>query len=261
MKYLLKHLILIAITTLVLLVLVFMWLRAYTHHGEKLTLPDYIDKPLSQSRQDAHERDFEIVVTDSVFIVGKAGGIIQDQNPKPGSQVKRNRKIYAVVSKNNADLLKVADLPRLYGEKYSIKERELLKAYEIKSETVDYVYDSGLPDMIMEVRYKGKTIVDNQGRKDDFEIPKGGTLQFVLSKKSGGYFPIPNLVCLSYEEAKFLLDNNLLTLGERSTDGSVTDLAQSYVSSQTPSYIEGGDIKQGDTIHVVLTGVIPPQCQ
>jgi len=137
-----------------------------------------------------------------------------------------------------------------------------MKGFEVKSNVQEYVFDAGLPDMIMEVKYKGKTIVDRAGREDDFEIPKGGTLDFVLSKKSGGSFPIPDLVCQTYEQAKFILDNSLLTLGERSTDGSeITDLSSAYVYKQEPPYVPDETIAQGEVVNLYLTADLPASCQ
>lgn len=261
MKRIGKHFLILILITIAVLIGILQWLKWYTHHGEQLVLPDYIDKPLLQAKNDATDRNFEIVVTDSVFLVGRAGGIIYDQNPKPGSQVKRSRKIYAIITKSDADMIKVRNLPRLYGERFSIKEKELIKGFEVKSNVVEYVYDAGLPDMIMEVKYKGKTIVDREGRQDDFEIPKGGTLDFILSKKSGGSFAIPNLVCQTYEEAKFILDNSLLTLGERSTDGSdIVDLSAAYVYKQEPAYTTDGQIAQGEIVNLYLTAQQPENC-
>ncbi len=260
MKRVAKHIAIILALILLLLIGALQWLKWYTHNGEKLVLPDYIDKPYVQAVDDAKERSFEIIITDSVFLVGKSGGLIINQNPRPGSEVKRKRKIYVTVTKTQADMISVANLPRLYGESYELKQQQLAKGYELESEIIDYIYDSGQPDMIMEVKYRGKVIVDRQGRKDDFEIPKGGKLQFVLSKSSGGEFTMPDLVCKNYDQAKFLIENSLMTLGEVSTDGTVTDLNTAVVYRQDPPYSSGIQLIQGDTINLYLTKDLPPGC-
>jgi len=108
MKRIGKHLLILSLIAIAVIIGILQWLKWYTHHGEELILPDYIDKPLVQAENDAADRNFEIVVTDSIFLVGRPGGIIYDQNPKPGSKVKRKRKIYTIVTKSGADMIKVA---------------------------------------------------------------------------------------------------------------------------------------------------------
>ena len=63
-------------------------------------------------------------MNDSVHIVGRQGGMIINQNPKSGSLVKENRKIYVTVTKYNPDKLTLKDLPVLYGADFEQKRKE-----------------------------------------------------------------------------------------------------------------------------------------
>ena len=94
-----KNLAFIALFLMGIFLIVTLWLRWYTHHGESLLLPDYRDFSIEDARNDAEKKSFELLVADSVFIVGKKGGLILDQNPKGDSKVKQNRKIYVTVTK------------------------------------------------------------------------------------------------------------------------------------------------------------------
>ena len=57
--------------------LTLLWLRFYTNHGQELEMPDYIGVQLDEASKNAEDKTFQIVVTDSVHIVGTAGGEIQ----------------------------------------------------------------------------------------------------------------------------------------------------------------------------------------
>lgn len=235
-------------------------LRIYTHHGQKLRMPDYINSPLKTAREDAEDRTFKIVVTDSVFIVGKPGNIILSQNPNPNVYVKENRTIYVTVTKSRAEKVRVKDLPRLYGEKFSLKAKELKIGYKIESEVIGKAYDPGPEDHILAVLYYGDTIVTSTHRKGNVEIEKGSKLQFILSKQTGGLVSIPNLRCRRFAEAKFLLSSFGLYIHISEESEDVPDLNQAFVKFQQPLYDPAGKIRMGDTIQVTLSPTIPVNC-
>ena len=95
-----------------LLMLVFGWLRCYTKHGESREVHNYIGLDLEDARDKAVKRSFNIVISDSLYVRDKEPNVVLDQNPKPLSEVKENRrKIYLKAGwitedKNILDLLK-----------------------------------------------------------------------------------------------------------------------------------------------------------
>src|SRR5699024_6965010 len=135
------------------------------------------------------------------------GGIIIDQNPKKNSEVKQNRKIYVTVTKFTPDKIKVSQIPELYGKDFERKKKELEESFEINSEILGYEYDRGAPDQILKVLHNNEEIITSEFRKDEVEIEKGGTLQFVLSKNIGGALVMPDLICRTYSEAAFYVEN------------------------------------------------------
>ncbi len=238
---------------------VLMWLRYYTNHGQKLELPDYVGMEYSKAESDAGDKSFQLIVNDSIHIVGRKGGEIVDQNPEAYSKVKENRKVYVTLTKYNADVLKVSSLGVMYGQDYESKKNEL-SHLSISSEIKGYNYDTGEPNHILEVWYKGQPIITRNGRKDNIEIEKGGTLQFVLSKKQGGYVAIPNLNCTTYGAAKFILESSNLKLGEVNDSGPINDRTNAYVLSQDPPFIAGETISMGEYINLTIVQERPSNC-
>lgn len=222
-------------------------------------LPDYIGMNISEASDLAKEATFNIIVNDSVHIIGKPGGEIRDQNPKPNSKVKENRKVYVTTTKYIADRIKVRGLPSLYGREYERKAKELAFV-DINCKIRDYKYDEGEPNHILEVYYKGETIISRSGRKDDVEIEKGSTLEFLVSKPEGGEMAIPDLVCMDFESATFLINGLKLKVGEITSSDKITDRSSAYVVGQSPAYSSESSMEIGDMIQLTLSQEKPANC-
>jgi len=257
-KTFLKHFALIIGFFILLIIGILWWLNIYTNHGQQLVLPDYRNIKVEEASKDAEENKFKIVVDDSTHIVGKPGGIIIDQNPKPKSKVKENRKIYVTVTKYNADKVKVKDLPSLYGRNYESKKREL-SMLKINSKIKGYKYDKGSPNYILEVFYNGKSIISKEGKKGDIEIEKGETLEFILSRKSGGSTDLPNLRCMEVEQAIFLIESRNLKLGLVRKDGQLVSEHVGYVTKQIPAAID--NLPMGSVVDLYINDELPSDCK
>jgi beta-lactam-binding protein with PASTA domain len=255
-----KHVGLIFLALLFCLILTFMWLRRYTRHGQQLECPDYTGQILEDAMEDAKSKSFRMTVMDSVHIVGKRGHEIIRQHPLPNSLVKEKRTIYVTVTKYVADKIPLGRLPALYGKSFEHKKAELKQGFEILAEVVGRQYDPGEPDHILAVIYQGDTILDRNQRGSDVMIEKGSTLGFILSQRTGGRIPIPNLICMTYAEAQFLLENSGLQIMEIIQEDQIVDLNSAYVSGQVPD-AEEGMIEQGSGMRLSLTREKPLQCQ
>ena len=158
-------------------------------------MPDYSGYQYEEAVKDAARKKFRMSIQDSLHILGKPGGEILKQNPAPGSLVKSGRMIYVTITKRSPDKILSGRLPELYGKNYDRKKRELEEHFEIKSRIVDTKYDPGDPGQILEVRYKGKALMDAKGRDNEVQIEKWDYLEFVISARSGGKVEIPDLRC------------------------------------------------------------------
>ena len=237
----------------------FTWLRGYTHHGQQLELPDYVGANLADVTEQVREDGFRITIIDSVYLVGKPGHMIIQQNPPAGSMVKENRNVYVTITKKTADLIAFDRLPILYGKEFNRKRRELYQSFEINAEIVGKKFDPGEPNHILEVRYEGEVISNASGRKEDIQISKGGTLQMIVSERVGGELAIPDLVCKTFAEARFIIENSNLNLGEVITDGQIGIVDSAFVTGQVPDPGEGV-MYMGDVIRLSISKVKPANC-
>ncbi|GEM_PF-137310 len=233
-KRLWTHLLILTLLSIVIIWAVFFWLDNFTRHGQKLLIPDYIEKPIELAASDAADRSFEIVVADSVFFVGEEGGIIKRQNPKPGSKAKEGRKIYVTVTKYLPEMVSISALPPLYGEDYEIKSRELGVGFDLKTEIIDETFDAGPEGHIMKVLHDGQLIVSEEHRNDSYKIERGETLSVIVSKSSGGLIDVPDLRCKTLQEARFQLSAMQLSIGEIELIGATENMDLAYVTDQIP---------------------------
>ncbi len=236
----------------------FLWLKMYTHHGQELELPDYTGFQYEDAARDAKRKKFRMSVLDSIHVLGKPGGEILKQDPAPHSLVKQKRMIYVTITKRSPDKIMSGRLPEMYGKSYERKKRELAEHFEIKSKVVDKRFDPGESGQILEVRYKGKTIMDSRRRENDVPILKGDVLDFVISEKSGGIVEVPNLECKTYEEAQFLLENLGLVVGEVTERGNIETMASAYIIDQDPE--EGEEIMMETPILITVSQNKPGKC-
>jgi len=237
-----------------------MWLRFYTNHGQKLELPNYVNQNYEEAQEDAKSKTFEIIVTDSIHKVGKEGGLIIDQNPTPGSMVKEQRKIYVNITKYSPDSIKIGDLPILYGNDFDQKRTEL-KYLDITSKIKSEKYDPGEPNHILEVWYNDKLIIDNKPVDAKFEIDKGGTLEFVISKREGGKGLIPDLICQESSAAETMALLSKFQIGRVIEEGEIADKNTAFVISQSPISDGLSELSFNSEITVTIAQKRPKDCQ
>lgn len=242
---------------LALRILVGSFLRLYTHHGEKIEVPNWEKISIEEASKEAQDRQIRLVIEDSVFIIGEDGGMILKQTPAEGSNVKRNRKVYVTITKHAPDMIPVAQLPMLYGKDFERKKVELEASFGIQCKVVDYEYDQGEPEQIMRVLYQGAEIVNSGGRRDEVTVEKGGTLEFVLSKNTDGALYMPDLTCKTYDEAVFYLKNLNLVVGQVHEDGAV-DRSSALVYDQSPR--PRANIVTSDTVEIFISNDVSIDC-
>ncbi len=240
-----------------MLLIISTWLHCYTNHGDSLQVHDYIGMPLAEVIEKAEARSFDIIVTDSIFLVGKPPHTVLEQSPGPLSRVKKNRKIYLTVTKSTPD--KVL-LPNLAGgnddfNQYSRK----LKRLSLEAQIVGRRFSNKLEkNTILEVIFQGDTITAQL--EEGIKIPMGSELGFIVSNKSGGRVPIPNLICKKYNAGEFLVQSNSLNIGSIVEDATVTDRKTAFIWKQVPRYNASGSVRIGAQVDLFLTQNRPDNC-
>lgn len=117
-------------------VILFNTLDAYTHHGEKVSVPSVEGMKYYEAEALLDQNGFVAVIADSTYKKSAKPGAVLDQTPKAGSLIKQGRIVYLTVNLNGEPLVKMPDLV----DNSSFREAEItLKALGFKLTAPTYV--------------------------------------------------------------------------------------------------------------------------
>ena len=103
--------------------LAFELLDTYTHHGEKVEVPNVVDMQGYDAEKLLDEKDLIAIVSDSDYNERKKPGVVLAQMPKPGNAVKSGRIVYLTINRRGEAPARMPDLIR--NTTVRIAERQL----------------------------------------------------------------------------------------------------------------------------------------
>ena len=179
-------------------------LNSYTRHDKVYTMPDFVGQDFQQVKRE-HARDFNFILIDSVYPKGQEPGSIYQQDPLPGSKIKKGRNVYAIIV---AVTPEKTTMPNLKG----ISLREAIGRLESSGLDVDHLdyMTYSYKNNVIDQYYEGAPIATGT------ELVKGSkiTLRVGLGDdKTSAKIKIPNLIGKTAEEVKHLLNLAGLNLG------------------------------------------------
>ncbi len=223
----------------------FLWIKyidIYTHHDEHIVLPDFYGVHIQDLDSVCQELDLRYVIIDSVFNKKEEKGIVLEQDPRAGTNVKENRRIYFTI---NALQNKVITFP--YITDLSLRQ------------TVRKLESLGL--VVGELEYKpdlAKNVVLNQKVngiqiKEGQELFLGTIVDLVIgSGLSDKTTSIPNLLGLNLQKAQTEIKVASLNLGAVIFDEGIIDSTNAMVYKQNPELNEKIKVKLGTSIDIYL---------
>jgi len=223
----------------------FLWLKyidIYTHHDEHIVLPGFYGVHIQDLDSICQELDLRYIIIDSVFNKKEEKGIILEQDPRAGTNVKENRRIYFTI---NALQNKVITFP--YITDLSLRQ------------TVRKLESLGL--VVGELEYKpdlAKNVVLNQ-KVNGIQIKQGqelflGTIVDLVigSGLSDKTTSIPNLLGLNLQQAQTEIKVASLNLGAVIFDEGIIDSTNAMVYKQNPKLNEKIKVKLGTSIDIYI---------
>ncbi len=252
----LKNLGLLAAFFLVIFLVTTNWLKCYTKHGESMQVDSYKGMDIKDAIRKARSRNLSVVVLDSIWQEGRPANQVADQTPSPLSRIKEDRTIYLTIYKAKGDPIL---LPEFRSSGYDFNDyKGKLKQRKVNSVVRERKFDSKQEEnTILQMFYKGQEVNENDLRKG-FEVYKGDTLEFVVTKQSTEWVILPNLVCSKYDRAVFVITGNKLSVGN--VYGDVYDQQEAYVYKQDPPYEPDQRIRIGQQVNIYLTDELPVGC-
>jgi beta-lactam-binding protein with PASTA domain len=240
-----------------LFVFLFWWLTCYTRHGESLQVPNFVGMSVKDAARKAERRSLEVEISDSLFVEGEAPGRVVEQSPAANSRVKVGRTLYLTITKFQPDEV---TLPSIFSgsdelDTYTRKLARLGVRYRVAAR----VFDARLEEnTILHVLLDGDTVTQLLDR--GVRVDKGATIDLIVTERGGTTVPIPDLVCMRYDAARFLLNSNNLSVGTVDGEDALTDKASAYVWRQEPAFDPEGVLRMGRQVDLYLIQERPTGC-
>ncbi|MEN9350428.1 MAG: hypothetical protein RL372_1406 [Bacteroidota bacterium] len=243
-----------------LLIVFFLSLGWITGYGKTAKVVSVVGQSYVAAQQQLEKEGFEVVILDSIYVDSIAKLAVIRQTPEADEIVKAGRTIYLTI---NRMVPPQVEMPSLVG--FSLKSAELyLQSLQLKLGSVTYKPDFAR-NAVLDQLFNGVPIA--QGVK----IPLGSTIGLVIGTGVGGEeTDMPNLVGLTYIDAKNLLLLQHINIGSVLSLETIKDSATSFVFRQTPGYLSTkldsltgmplpNKIRQGQLVDLYLSNTAPPK--
>ena len=193
-------------------------MRAGTRHGARRTVPDFSGVALHDAQRIARKHDLQLHINDSLFVPAYEGGIVLDQLPEGGVEVKPGRTVYITI---NSFRQKMVPVPYVAGRSL----RQAKNMLEIAGlEIAELVYRPDIAtNYVLEEYCDGKQIT--QSTRMEAEMGSGVTL-YVGVESGRETTVVPRLVGLPLMQAKGRLWELGLNVGKVDFDEGVNLLNQ-----------------------------------
>jgi beta-lactam-binding protein with PASTA domain len=231
----------ITLITLGLLYLFFNSLNWLTNHGKQTTVPALMGKNMREAVKELEKMGFRIDI-DSTYKSNSAPLEVLFQEPEAGTSVKIGRTIFLTINKKIPPSI---EMPNLVNMSF---RNALLTMHSYYLEMGDTSYR---PDVaagaVLEQWVNGKQITPGT------LIPFGTKINLVIGEGLSGEQPVPNLIGMTWADAKLLLDSLSLT-SNVIWEGPLADSNTAIIYMQQPEALNELDfrnsIPEGDIIDI-----------
>ncbi|MCI9244317.1 MAG: PASTA domain-containing protein [Alistipes sp.] len=222
------NLLLIAAIILAMAVVAHVVMQIGTRHGSRRTVPDFSGVQLLEAQRLARRHDLKLQINDSLFVPAYEGGIVLDQLPKGGVEVKPGRTVYLTI---NSFRQKMVPVP-------FVADRSLRQAKNMLEiaglEIAQLIYRPDMATNYVLDEYFGRQRITETTRVEA-EMGSGVTL-YVGVQPGHNVTVVPQIIGLSLRDAKSRLWELGLNVGKVAFDDGINLLNQkdAHVYMQSP---------------------------
>lgn len=219
---LVKHLIWMLVITAGILILVAIFIKIYSRHGQEYEMDNlaglqYHEVTLNNPLQ------LRFVIVDSIYNSDTDPGIILSQDPLPGTLVKKNRKVYLTISSREPESVIMPDL-------IDMSLRQAVSQLMSEGLTIGHLYfvESQYRNAIQSQSIKGRKIMAGQ------KINRGSVIDLSVGKGPNDLGTVvPVVIGKTREQAQRALFSSSLNISEHFNSG-VVNKAAAMIYKQEP---------------------------
>ncbi|MFI3292671.1 MAG: PASTA domain-containing protein [Rikenellaceae bacterium] len=217
----------------------------FTRHDARCTVPQLKGLIFTEAEYVAKDMDLNIVINDSLYAPMYEGGMVLDQLPKAGVDVKPGRTVYVTI---NAFGKKKVQVPYVAGR--SLRQaKNMLEVAGLQIERLVYKYD-------MATNYVLAEYLDNTqiSATTDVEavVGSGVTLHVGMSR-TDWKTAMPLLTGMTLSQAKSKLWESGLNVGKVTLPDGVSEYTKDRAKVYRQSVYQGADVTYGTNIAISLT--------
>mgnify|MGYP002516777229 CR=1 FL=1 len=239
------HAVLIALTLVVIILGSSILMSLITRHGTHRTVPDFMGVKIADAERIADDERLEIIINDSLFVPAYEGGVVLDQLPKGGVEVKAGRKVYVTI---NSFREKMVAVPYVAGR--SLRQaKNMLEVAGLGIEKLIYEEDIATNYVLAEI-VEGKEM--SKESKVEIEMGSGVVLKVGVEPDRNTTI-VPKAIGQSLQTAKSRLWEQGLNIGKVNFDEGVNLLNQKDARVYRQSLNHNATTTLGATVDLWLT--------
>ena len=136
-NYVVRNIVLAVSLLVIVLFAANLLLNLFTRHNKHVEVPDFMNMTLDEALAASRGDKLRIEVNDSLYVPAFDPGVILEQRPAAGTEVKPGRRIYVTV---NSSQQRMIDVPYVAG--YSLRQaKNILETAGLEIEKLVYVDD------------------------------------------------------------------------------------------------------------------------
>lgn len=221
-------------------------LKLVTRHSYALSVPYFTGLTLEDAIKTAADRNLRIEVFDSVYLNDFERGTVVDQHPKPGFQVKKDRKIFLTLNAVNPEKVVVPNLIDLTFR----QARARLESFGLEVGTISYEPDIAI-NIVLAQKRGGSNLIPGDS------VIKGSAVDIVLGKGlSEEETSVPNLIGYTHDQAQVVASDRFLSIGAVVPDNTILtdeDGINAIIFRQKPEANGKERMLMGSAIDIWLT--------
>jgi beta-lactam-binding protein with PASTA domain len=240
-----RNLVFAVCAILVFMAVVSVALNLFTRHNRYKEVPDFVGIQLVEVERMADKEKLRIEVLDSVYAPIYDGGVVLEQQPAAGTEVKSGRRIFVTITSYRQ---KTVEVPYVTG--FSLRQaKNMIEVAGLEIKELQYVNNIATNNVLVMLDGRDTILRDTHLQK---EVGMGVTL-IVGRAEDALLVEVPKIVGLTLSEAKSRLWERGLNVGKITIDDDINLVNQreAKVYKQSRSY--GQLTHLGDKVGFSLT--------
>lgn len=227
----------------------FLFLPAYTRHGDAVLVPDITEASYEEAIAQLKKNGLRYEVRDCTYIPDLEPLTVISQYPVSFSRVKPKRKVFLTINQQTPPIVKVPEIVDITF--YQAKSQ--LESWKLGVGTVTKKPDIA-ENVVLEAKYLGKEL------KGGEYLPQGAKIDLVVGDgyKNARMVSLPDLIGLTYEDAITELKIRGLGLGKVVYDPNGPEEEMGFIFRQSPQPDRGIDeVREGYPMIIYVYGEEP----